>query len=293
MYVCIHTSNHSNTHKYTHTCTHAHSGEHRKPTVVWATSIVMGSVIRNNDPDQQLCMSAKLMQIIRESDVPTEKESVFTRAIDEFGIQGPITCHPYARKYDIFVSTFLHEDQGHFFFLIADPNNVSNTTKARLLCNERLLPKNIFPGDRLRLEVEFSSLHDVKLQIPADVDTGSISSVDRVKPVAILHLSTLGFVDTYTMKFRERPHAREFVHRLSQAYHVATIADEKGMTTRSRLFGIYPLLFECEDDNLRRWLDMYGLDSSNTFILHTHDKPIVSVRQSGISIISVEGYPGL
>ena len=88
------------------------------------------------------------------------------------------------------------------------------------------------------------------------------------------------------MKFCVRPHAREFVHRLSQAYQLSTIADEKGMTLRSHMFGMYPLLFTCEDGVLNRWLDMYHLDSSNTFILHTNG----SDRLSDIPIIPVERY---
>ena len=62
----------------------------------------------------------------------------------------------------------------------------------------RLLRKNIFPGDLLRMEVESSSLQMVKLQIPTDVGTGFILSADWTpKPVVILHLSALGFICGY------------------------------------------------------------------------------------------------
>ena len=245
----------------------------------------MGSVSRNNDPDQRFCMVAKLMQMVRQSEAPAEPESVFTRAIDVFGIEGPSTCHPYAHKYNIFNSSFLSEKSDHFCFVITDPNNADDITKTTLH-DGRFVPKNISPGDRLRLEVESSSLYHVKMQIPTDVDTGFMPSSDCVRPVAILHLSALGFVNDYTMKFRVRPHAREFVHRLSRSYHLATIEDDRGATVNSRIFGAYPLLFACQDSDLQYWLDTHHLDSSNAFILHTNG----SDRLSGICIISVKEY---
>lgn len=130
-------------------------------------------------------MSAKLMDEIRNSNAPVEKESVFSRAINAFGIEGPDTCHRLWRKYDIVMATFIQFNNDlstgmqQSRFVIADPQNADNTTEATLH-DGSLLPKNIFPGDLLRMEVESSSLQMVKLQIPTDVDTGFISSAELV-----------------------------------------------------------------------------------------------------------------
>ena len=109
-------------------------------------------------------MPAKIMALIRGSDAPVEKESVFSRATDAFGIEGPATCHPFVRKYDIVTAAYLSvldnadmDFKQHRFVVAADPNNVDSTTPA-IMRDCRFLAENISPSDRLRLEVISSSL---------------------------------------------------------------------------------------------------------------------------------------
>ena len=175
--------------------------EHQKPTVVWATSIVVGSMV------------ASLMQRIRESPAPTEKESVFSLSLKTFGDKGPITCHPYARKYDIVLATFTtHEchptaDSQYGLkqscFMVNNPADSDSVSSSATLHDSRLFPVNTTTGDVFRMQVASSSPHHIKLQVPQDI--GFIIQPSTEKNVIVLHMDVLGFVDSCTDKFRPRP----------------------------------------------------------------------------------------
>ena len=94
-----------------------------------------------------------------------------------------------------------------------------------------------------------------------------MNPTDREKPVVILNVECLGFVEKKTDKFRARPNAAEFLLKLSRKYHLATVSSVKGMTIKSKLFGIHMLLFAAEEGDLQDCLLQHQLDNHNSFIL--------------------------
>lgn len=87
-------------------------GAHCKPTVVMVASIVLGQATGVDGVPH--CHTAWLLEQIRDSDAPSGKESVFTRAMDLFGCEGPRTCHPFAKQFDIFQALFTKRDKQPF-----------------------------------------------------------------------------------------------------------------------------------------------------------------------------------
>ena len=69
-------------------------GEDCKPTVVIVASIVFGRA------------AAYILQTVRDSAVPKTAATVFSRALDSFGDKGPVTCHSFAKEYDIVFAIF-------------------------------------------------------------------------------------------------------------------------------------------------------------------------------------------
>ena len=79
-------------------------GAHCKPTMVMVASIVLGHATSPNGVPH--CYTACLLQRIRDSDAPPEPKSVFSHAMDLFGCEGPRTCHPFAKEFDIVQAVF-------------------------------------------------------------------------------------------------------------------------------------------------------------------------------------------
>ena len=255
-------------------------GDTCKPNIVWAISIVLGHRM------------ASMIQQLRERDAPSAKETVFSLAADTFGVEGPVTCHPFARKYDIVYAVY-DRDVPHptaspslgrkqSVFVVHDPADESVITKGTLH-DSRRLPSNMTSGDVVRLEVISSSpthmqvryAHEhaqthityafTQLQVPTDVSFAKSRIHNR--PTIILAVEVFGFLHVNTEKFIVRPSAPEFLLQVSRHYNIATVSRVRGSTNKTGLFGMYPLLFTCEEGNLPRYLADHQLDSSNAFIL--------------------------
>ena len=244
------------------------------PTVVLATRICVG---RN---------AASLLQHVRDRNGPTVKSDVFSRALTFFGSAGPVTCHPFARKYHILHAVFSKYSPHP----TADPStglqqacftvsNLNNTdisaattagSRARrtsaTLNDSRGLPVNVCEGDVFRMEVQSSSPRHAVLQIPPDVGFLDESKHDNV---IILNVSALGFVDSYTNKFRARPQAAEFILQMNRIFTIATVADRRGDTIKCGLFNMYSVLFSSEEEDLYTHIQTHHLDDTNAFILDT------------------------
>ena len=74
-----------------------------------------------------------------------------------------------------------------------------------------------------------------------------------------------------TEKFISRPHAAEFILQLSRHYSLATVANSRGATNKTGLFGAHTLLFAFEEDNFHQYLLDRQLDETNSFILDVID----------------------
>lgn len=208
-------------------------------------------------------------------------DTVFTRALETFGSSGPDTCHPFAHRYDVVDAVFIEEvphpqaDPSLGLkiskFTITDPNNPDVHTGATV-DNSSILPSNLQQGDVLRLEVVSSFPTKATLTTPFAI--GFMKPLDRKRSVVIIDMRVLGFVESRTDKFRARPHAVEFVLQLSRHHHLATVSPVRGVTMKSRMFGIHSVLFVAEEGDLQHWLTTYHLDSTNTFIIGAKESHI-------------------
>ena len=247
-------------------------GDDRRPNVVWVSSIVLGC---NPVKRTKFCLSAYLLLKIRNSDAPDPKNNcVFSRALETFGLEGPETTNNVVAQYDIVDAKFIgctdHPTAlaeiglRQASFRVTISKNVDLNTIGTLH-DKRYVPDNICVGDILRLEVCKCSTKDVQLEVPKDI--GYLRPQAIVKPVAILDLCILGFVDASTGKYRVRPHVKSFLLHVSRVYHLATIGNRSGQTIHSGLFSIHYVAFVAEEDDLSHWLETFQLDSTNSFIL--------------------------
>lgn len=257
-------------------------GDQCKPTVVWAASIVLGHVKRGGDDDDKICFTALRLNTILHSAAPAQKPHVFSHVLNTFGSSGPITCHPFARQYDIVFASFsLHTPHPtadpnlellQSKFTVTEPTDSTVNTPAT--CRDsRLLPSNIQEGDLIRMEVVSSSPNHAVLQIPEYI--GFLGAHHPVKPVIIMSVSIFGFINKHTNKFRARPHSSEFILTLSRQYCLAAVSDRLGACCQSRLFGLHQLLFTSEEGDLHQHITKHGLNGHNSFILSTsqpHDE---------------------
>ena len=106
-----------------------------------------------------------LMLKIFNSETPSSKESVFTRAHALYGSDGPDVGHPFAGKYDIVDAVFecisvdscnVDPQQQRYKFRITDTQDGCVSTSASLIDGH--MCDLLLPGDRLRLEVVSASL---------------------------------------------------------------------------------------------------------------------------------------
>ena len=157
---------------------------------------------------------------------------------------------PFAGKYDIIDAVFestsvinpnADPPQLLYKFRITDPRDNSITTSASLIDGH--MRDHLLPDDQLRLEVVSASLRHAQLRIPTCV--GFVN--DRDKHIAVINLSVLGFMNEDTKKFRPRPFAVAFLHRLHRSFNLATTCTQAGDTLRCQMFGAYPLVFCAED----------------------------------------------
>ena len=158
-----------------------------------------------------------LLNKIFVSAVPAPKTTVFTRAEDVFGSQGPDVGHPFAGKYDIVQATFKEAVNQRFVFVISDPQDDEVTTSATL--NDKDMRDQLQSGDRLRLEVVSASLGHAFLRVPTCVgfltadrnDEQTLLNMLCRKPLAVINIAVLGFFHKDTKKFVRRPFATDFV----------------------------------------------------------------------------------
>ena len=182
---------------------------------------------------------------------------MFTRAEALYGCDGPDVGHPFTGKYEIVQAVFTrrepHAGSHRYKFTISDPDDDTISTSATLKDGSML--DQLQPGDTLRLEVVSASLRHAYLRVPTcvgfvDVDTRdevAVVNMLRDKPLVVLNLSVLGFVQADTEKFVTRPFAVAFVHLLRRHFHLATVSTCDGSTLQSKMFGAYPLFFCAED----------------------------------------------
>ena len=150
---------------------------------------------------------------------------MFSLALKSFGAEGPLTFHPFAHKYDIVVATFTtHQchptaDALHGLnqscFVVDDPADADSASSCATLHDSRLLPVNTIPGDVFRMQVISSSPHHIKLQVSQDIGFMVQPSTIDARNMVVLHVDVLGFVDSFTGKYRPRPQTAEFILNIS------------------------------------------------------------------------------
>ena len=63
----------------------------------------------------------------------------------------------------------------------------------------------------------------------------------------------------------------EFVHTMSRHFHLATVSQCAGLTLKSKMFGVYPVVFCGEDGLDEELVDRSWLDFTNCFVVDEFD----------------------